>query len=82
MKEAKIKQLNIAPLMRRESYMTLERKMTRARVKVPLPALPSFIINGLILSYYDNYDDVMDLLMDLNKNSRAYWRTEHRDILK
>ena len=67
---------------RRESYIVLNKKMSRAKVRAPLTALPSFIINGLNLSYYDNYDEVMDLLMDLNKNSRAYWRTEHRDILK
>ena len=67
---------------RRKSYMDFDRRMTRAKVKAPLTALNSFIINGLILSFYDHYDEVMDLLMDLNKNSRVYWRTEHRDILK
>ena len=52
------------------------------KVSPPLTALPSFLCNATVLAYYDSYDEVMDLLMDLCKNTRSYWRsTEHRTIL-
>ena len=52
------------------------------KVAPPLTALPSFLCNAIVLAYYESYDEVMDLLMDLNKNCRSYWRSEeHRTIL-
>ena len=52
------------------------------KVAPPLTALESFLCNAIVLAYYNNYDEVMDLLMDLCKNSRSYWRSkEHRTIL-
>ena len=35
------------------------------------PALPSFLIDIMVLAYWDYSDEVVDLCMDLNKNSRA-----------
>ena len=45
------------------------------------PALPSFLINIMILSYWDYSGEVCDLCMDLNHNSRRYYRSNnHRKI--
>ena len=49
------------------------------KVAPPLTALPSFLCNAIVLAYWNHYDEVMDLVMDMCKNSRSYWRSkEHR----
>ena len=53
------------------------------QVSPPFNNLKSFLINAEILGFWDYSDEVIDLCMDLNHNSRRYYRSEtHRGVLK
>ena len=53
------------------------------KVNPPFTNLGSFLLNAEILSYWDYADEIWDLLMELNHNSRLYCKDKtHQVCLK
>ena len=51
-------------------------------IKQPIPPLPSWEVAAFIFSFYGYTHDVINLLQYLSRDTRDYYRSYHRPILK
>ena len=63
-----------------DSYEYEPRK--KVKVRLPIPALNSFLAATLVLSLWEYTDEVENLLMSLSRSSRRYLKSNHRILLR